>query len=149
MEGPMPHTTTWIIVANSSHATIYRMTKFPKMEQISNFEHPESRLHDIDLVTSRPGRGFESMGTARHAYQQMTDPKQMEIEIFAKSLSEHLDKAHMKGDFSRLYIVASPTFLGLLRKHLDIKTQQCVVAEIAKDMTEHRVADIEQQLANL
>ncbi len=145
----MPHTTTWIIVANSSHATIYRMTKFPKMEQISTFDHPESRLHDIDLVSTRPGRGFESTGTTRHAYQQMTDPKHTEIDIFAKSLSDYLDAAFLKGDFSRLYVVANPSFLGLLRKHLNAKTQHSVVGEIAKDMTEQPVAVIEQHLAKL
>ena len=145
----MPHTTTWTIVANSSHASIYRVTKFPKMEHLTTQEHPESRLHDRDLVTSKPGRGFESMGTARHAYQQMTDPKHTEIDKFAKSLSQYLDSAHGKGEFSRLYVVAGPTFLGLLRKHLDAKTQQSIVAEIAKDMTEQPIADVEKQLANL
>lgn len=141
--------TTWVVIANSAHAKIFRLVKFPKIEPLAVFEHPESRLHAQDLVSSRPGRNFQSGGTTRHAYQPMTDPKLVEAEKFAKLLGDYLSTVHLKGEFSRLYLIASPAFLGLLRTHIKSKTREAVIAEIAKDMTEHTTPDIEHQLAAL
>lgn len=145
----MRNQTTWVVVSNSSQAKLFRITKFPKIEIITTLEHPESRLHNVDLVSSKPGRAFDKMGPGRHSYVPVTEPKQVEVEKFAKDLAKFLTTAHFKGDFYRLYLIASPAFLGLLRKELDAKTQGAIVSEIAKDMTEHVNADIEAHIANL
>lgn len=145
----MPNPTTWIVVANSSHAKIFRLAKFPKIEELTSFDHPESRLHNQDLEGRKPGRSFQSGGTTRHAYQPETEPKEVEIEKFAKSLSDYLTTSHQKGEFSRLYLMASPSFLGLLRQYLHAVTQKVIIAELAKDMTERTTAEIEQQLCVL
>ncbi len=145
----MPNSTTWIVVANSSHAKIFRLVKFPKIEALTSMDHPESRLHNQDLEGRKPGRNFQSGGTTRHAYQPETEPKEVEIEKFAKSLSDYICSAHQKGDFSRLYLMASPAFLGLLRQRLNSTTQKAIVAQVSKDMTEHTNSEIEQQLSQL
>lgn len=145
----MPNSTTWIVVANSSHAKIFRLIKFPKIEEFASMNHPESRLHNQDLEGRKPGRNFQSGGTTRHAYQPETEPKEVEMDKFAKSLSDYICAAHQKGDFSRLYLMASPFFLGLLRQHLNLTTQKTIVAELAKDMTERSTSEIEQQLSAL
>lgn len=142
----MSNSSTWIVVANSSHAKIFNSLKFPKIEEITSLDHPESRLHNQDLEGRKPGRSFQSGGTTRHAYQPETEPKAVEIEKFAKILSRYISEAHRKGDFSRLFIMASPSFLGLLRRHIDVSTQKSIVGEIAKDMVERDHAEIEQQL---
>lgn len=56
----MPNSTTWIVVANSSHAKIFRLVKFPKIEEMTSIDHPESRLHNQDLEGRKPGRCFQS-----------------------------------------------------------------------------------------
>lgn len=146
----MPNQKTWIVVANSSHAKIFRLAqKFPKIEELTTIDHPASRLHDQDLEGRKPGRNFQSGGTTRHAYQPETDPKEVEIEKFAKSLSDYIYAAHQKGEFARLYIMANPSFLGLLRQYINPVTQKVIVAELAKDMTEHPTAEIEQHLSAL
>ncbi len=145
----MSHTTTWIVVANSSHAKIFRLAKFPKIEELISMDHPESRLHNQDLEGRKPGRNFQSGGTTRHAYQPETEPKEVEIEKFAKTLSDYISSSHQKGDFARLYIMASPAFLGLLRQNIHSTTQKAIVAEVAKDMTERSTSEIEEHLATL
>lgn len=140
---------TWVVVANSSHVKIFRVVKFPKIEVVRVMEHPESRLHDIDLVGAPPGRAFDRQGSARHAYEPKADPKHLEIEKFAKALGEHLSASQQKGAFSRLYLMASPSFLGLLRPHLSKPAQEVIIAEITKDMTDRPTADIEHHLAAL
>lgn len=143
------HSNTWVIVANSSHAKIFRLSKFPKIEELTSIDHPESRLHNQDLEGRKPGRCFQSGGTTRHAYQPETDPKAVEIQKFAKSLSDYICESHRKGDFSRLYLMASPSFLGFLRRHIDSATQKSIIAEVSKDMTERSNSEIEQQLTAL
>lgn len=139
---------TWVVIANGSCAKIFRVVKFPKIEEFEFLDHPESRLRNQDLVSSKAGRNFESTSTARSAYQAPTDPHHLELEKFAKYLADHLSDARRRQAFSRLYLMANPSFLGLLRPHLDHLTQESLVAEIGKDMTEQTIANIESQLEN-
>lgn len=140
---------TWVVVANSSHAKIFRLTKFPKIEEVTSIDHPESRLHNQDLEGRKPGRSFQSGGTTRHAYQPETEPKAVEIEKFARILCEYINESHQKANFSRLYVMASPSFLGLLRQNIHPQVQKTIIAELSKDMTERTKAEIEQQLSEL
>lgn len=140
----------WVLVANSRHAKLYRSSKFPKLEEFAAFEHPESRLpiHELE-GGSKPGRSFESSGPTRHAYQRQADPKTLEAEKFAKELSGYLGNQLDKGEFLRLYLVASPGFLGLLRHSLTPRIQTVIKAEISKDLTEQALSVIEQHLSDL
>lgn len=142
----MAQHSTWILVANSSTAKIFKLVQFPKIEAFKTFDHPESRLHDSELTSDRPGRAFESMGTARHAYESKHDPKSVEITKFGRILADFLNVAYENGDFSRLYLFANPSFLGVLRQEMPQRLQDAIVAEFGKDMTEHPTADIEKQL---
>lgn len=146
----MQNNTTWIVVANSSQAKLFKVLTFPsKITAIKNLAHPESRLHDQDLVSSKPGRSFQSMGVSRHAYQSVTDPHHAEMEKFARHVAEYLTASFNKGEFKRLYVMANPSFLGLLRQYMDHNTQKSIVAEVPKDMTEHTTEDIERQLGQV
>ncbi|KIC74076.1 hypothetical protein DB42_BL00010 [Neochlamydia sp. EPS4] len=147
--GRMPHTLTWIVVANSSKAKIYRLAKFPKIEELLVLNHPESRLQDQVLEGRKPGRNFQSGGTTRHAYEPETDPKEVEKEKFARSLGDYICAAHYKGEFTRLYLMANPAFLGLVRHHINTSTQKTIVAEVAKDLTDCPIPEIEHHLVNI
>lgn len=78
----MKKTITWILVAGDAEAKLFKLSNFPHIEQIAVYDHPESRLLDQDLISSRPGRNFDSGGTTRHAYEPHSDPKQLETEKF-------------------------------------------------------------------
>lgn len=142
----MPHHTTWVLVANSAEAKIFQLTKFPHMEIVECFSHPESHLHNQDLISSPPGRNFQSNSTARSAYEPKTSAKENECDRFAKTLSSHLTHALDQNKFERLYIIAETTFLGLLRHHLDARVKQTIISESTKDLTKHKVCDIEKTL---
>lgn len=144
----MQNQITWVVAANGSSAKFFRVVKFPKIEEFETFEHPESRLRNQDLVTSKPGRSFESTSTSRSAYEAAVDPHHMELEKFARHLGTHLSEARRNNSFSRLYLMAGPSFLGLLRPHLDHATQASIVAEIGKDMTDQHTSNIEAHLEN-
>lgn len=139
----------WVVVADSCKAKIFRVVKFPKLEEIAYLEHPESRLHNQDLVSSKPGRGFQSVGNSRSAYQQETEPKQVESIKFATEVAQHLYVASNKGEFSKLYLFAEPSFLGLLRQHLHPQIQKHIAAEVPKELTSSSIESIEHHLSEL
>lgn len=126
---------TWLLVANSSLARIFKVVKKSSLVELAVLEHPESRLHTRDLVSDKPGRSFESMGAARHAIELPTSPKQLEFVSFAKELARYLEEARTKGEFDRLYLAASPTLLGLLRQELTPLVTKLLNGEVNKDMT--------------
>jgi protein required for attachment to host cells len=140
---------TWVLVADNSKAKVFRLLKFPKLEEISFFEHPESRLHNQDLISSKPGRGFQSVGNSRSAYQQETEPRQVEMIKFAAEVAHFLYTASNNGEFEKLYIFAEPSFLGLLRQHINPQVQKHIVAEIPKELTSSPIEQIEHHLAEL
>lgn len=133
---------TWLLVANSSLARIFKVQKRQSLIELEVLEHPESRLHDRDLVSDKPGRGFESTGSSRHSMEPQTSPKQLEFMTFAKNIAHYLEEARLKGDFNRLYLVASPTLLGLLRQSLYPSTMQLISGELDRDMTHMKSNEI-------
>lgn len=131
----MKSETTWLIVANSSLARIYKLDNKHQVTELRVFEHPESRLHNQDLVSDRPGRDFESQGATRHAMEPKTSPKKLEFTLFANLLAEFLEKERSQGAFTSLYVAASPSLLGLLRQSLNPNTAKLIKGEVDKDIT--------------
>lgn len=136
----------WILVANSSNAKIYKAEKNQNLIELEVLTHLESRQKELDLVTTKPGRQFDSFGLGRHAYQQKTSPKEQEFEAFAKQISHHLDEERLKGKFGKLYLAANPSFLGLLRSCLSSQTGALIAGEIDKDLTQVKPQEIRDHL---
>ena len=126
---------TWIVVANSSHARIFRAESNHTLVEIEVMDHPESRQKDGDLVSSKPGRQFDRNGPGRHAMEPQTSPKAVEFETFARLLSTRLDAAREYEHVGKIYLSANPGFLGILRQSLSASTTSLIAAEIDKDMT--------------
>lgn len=137
---------TWFLVANTCVAKIYKVGTKQSLVEVEVLTHPESRLHNQDLVVDKPGRDFESMGNTRHAIEPKVTPKQNEFHIFAKILAGHLEKALEQGLFEKLYLAASPTLLGLLRHELKPHLQKHISGELDKDMTHLKAEEIVEQM---
>ncbi len=137
---------TWLIVANSSLARIYKIEKRFDLTELKVLEHPESRLHNLDLVSDKPGRDFESAGIGRHALEPKVLPKRHEFAVFAKSLADYLENARNQGEFETLYIAASPSLLGLLRQSIHPNTAKLIKGEVDKDMTHMKPQEIPSHL---
>lgn len=133
---------SWLLVANSSFARIFKFKKIESLEEVKNFEHPESRLRNSDLVSDKPGRDFESVGVTRHALEPKISPKRLEFITFAKHLADQLEESRKNEEFGDLYIAASPTLLGLLRQSLHPNTAKVVKGEIDKDITHLKPEEI-------
>jgi protein required for attachment to host cells len=98
------------------------------------FIHPEARLHEQDLVSDRPGRGFDRSGPGRHAEEPDTTVTEQETNNFALELSRFLLKGRSLGKFDALVLIAAPAFLGSLRERLDGPTRGRILLELAKNL---------------
>lgn len=137
---------SWLLVANSCLARIYKIEKQNELKELKVFEHPESRLHNLDLVDDKPGRNFESSGTRRHAYEPKALPKKLEFAVFAKEIADYLEYSNSQGEFDALYIAASPALLGLLRQSFHPNTSKLIKEEVDKDMTQMKAQEIPSHL---
>jgi len=137
---------TWILVADSSRARIFTAdTPSSPLEEIEDFSHTEGRLHDREITSDLPGK-IKSAGAGGHTFEQPTDPKKHEADVFAHRVAQYLEDAHNAHRFDQLLIVASPSFLGLLRNQLPEQIKKLVRFELNKDITLLSAADIRQHL---
>ena len=127
--------TVWIVVANRAVARVFQTSQpLGPIQERESFIHPESRLPDQELVSDRPGRGFDRMGPGRHAEDPDTTVTAVETANFAQELARFLLKGRNEGDFDALVLIAAPAFLGALRERLDGQTRERVMLEVDKNL---------------
>jgi protein required for attachment to host cells len=137
---------TWILVADTTRARIFTAeTPSSPLEEIEDLSHSKSRLHDREITSDLPGK-IKSFGAGGHAFEQPTDPKKYEAEVFAHTVAQYLEDAHNANRFEQLLIVAGPTFLGLMRSNLPDQIKKLIRFELNKEITTLSVADIRQHL---
>ncbi len=125
--------TTWVLVADKSRARIFRAEKpASPLQEIKDLTHPEARLHEGDLITDKTG------GEPIH--------KQDGADRFAADVCAELDKSRISDALHKLYVVAAPTFLGLLRKHQSSGLKQIIAGELDKNLSTQDPASIRKQL---
>lgn len=128
--------TTWILVANSSNANLYVNNGPHKGLQLTKqFTHPESREKASELVSDRPGHN-QAHGGGHGSFTPAIDPKQNEAEQFAQQLAHELEQGRATNLYSRLILVASPHFIGILNNQLDDHVRKLVTETIEKDYTQ-------------
>jgi protein required for attachment to host cells len=125
--------TTWIVSGDSSRARILQVTGRNRLEEIQDFVNPKGRMNDRELTTDAQPRfrGTAGPGSDR----QETGAQEHEVELFAKQIDRFLDQARVKKRYDRLFVLAPPKFLGLLRKNLDKGVEKLVRDEIDKDLS--------------
>lgn len=137
---------TWVLVADSTRARIFTAdTPSSSLEEIEDFSHTEGRLHDREITSDLPGK-IKSVGGGGHAFEQPTDPKKHEADVFAHRVAKYLEDAHNTNRFEQLMIVAGPSFLGLLRNQLPEQIIKLVRFELDKEITMLSATDIRQHL---
>lgn len=138
---------TWIVVANNSQARFFTTeNESAPLTELEALTHQEGRLHDREMTADLPGRHKGEVGAGGHAFDQATDPKQHEADLFARHVCGYLEKAHNEGQFDQLLLVAEPHFLGLLRGHLPEQLKKLVIYELDKNIASETAAEIRAHL---
>jgi len=143
----MSHTTTWILVANASHASVYESHgRTAGLELIRTFEHPLSRVKGADLISDRPGHAPAGRGGRRTAMEPNTDARRHEHEQFAHELALELGTAHANRRYDKLVLTASAAFLGMLKAQLPKEVERAIIHSQNKDYTAIPPAELATQL---
>lgn len=140
--------TTWILISNASSGKILRNTGPNKgLEVVKEFEHPQSREKNANLVTDRPGHN-PGAGNGHGSFVPATTPKEHEADIFALELARELDSGRVENQYTRLVLVAPPAFLGQLNQRLNDPVKALVSDKLEKDYTRATNKELAQHLSS-
>lgn len=99
-------------------------------------------MPDAEVSTDNTGSGGR-----HHSSSANPSESQLEEDNFAAGTAAMLNKRVLDGKIDALLVVAAPRTLGELRKHYHKTLSAILVGEIAKDLTDHSIADIERTIA--
>lgn len=136
-----------VVVADSSRARILvaESGNSPLVDE-KDYIHPESRLKEQDLVSDGSGSESDSSGFGKHSMGHEKAAHQKQAEDFSHELRDEIDKLRRTSDLRRIYLVASPKFLGLLRSSISKQCAELLSGEVNKDLVDHSIEDIRSHL---
>lgn len=138
---------TWVVVTDSTRMRIFvAETPVGPLTEAGNLVHGESRLRNQDLVSDDGGRAFDSKGNGRHGMDSKTDAKTQEQINFTIEICNYLEAEYQASSFNRLYLVAPPGMMGLLRDRLGKNVQQALVDTLDKNLVQLSTAKIRSHL---
>lgn len=137
----------WVLVADNSRARFFTAEKpVGPLTEVRDLTNPEARLHEGDLVSDKTGRDRNSNSGTAHGVGADASHKQDGADRFALAICEELVAARTAGSFHKLYVLAAPAFLGLLRRHQTAALKQCIAAELDKNLAAQDLATIRKYL---
>lgn len=124
----------WVVAANSVTCRIYHYDKHPaKLTLIKEIFHPENRLKKEDYLTSdKPGH-YQGGDASRGAFSPRTDPKDVEIDNFAREIAKELEQGRKTGAYEKFIIMTTPHMDGLIFSHTDKHVKKLIANNIQKD----------------
>lgn len=126
----------WIISLNSSLGHIYSYE--PKKHSLILLEsigNPSAKLKESDLVSDRPGH-YQTMHSAKGAYEPPTSPHDVELNYFTKKLADFLKKGLDNHEYTQLILCSAPHVGGILLSNLDKQVAQTLLTNIKKNFVE-------------
>lgn len=127
--------TSWILVADSSRARLFRLTDDGgQVEELLGFVNPDA---DIRSATrTRPPRTHDRLGHARHIIEPHTSLKERSISGFTAELRTVLERGLASNAYQQLVLIAPPLFLGALRQTLGKQVRSRVAVALGRELTE-------------
>lgn len=137
----------WVVVAGDAKARILTRDETTEtLIEVHELVSFDAYVPEKSLVSDKPGRAFDSNGKGRHAMGYKTDPKEQVSIRFAKELADYLETNRQKKVYIKLYIIAAPHLLGLLRKELSKGVSELVLLEIDKNLVAQDIKSISEHL---
>ena len=141
----IPHD-SFVLVADGRKSLFFRNEgdgEFPNLiverrEVKENPDHHEQATDTAGQAAGHVGGVSATMGE--------TDFHALEEQRFAADTAAMLKERALRNEFESLVVVAPPKTLGELRKHYHKEVEKRLVAEVAKDLTNLPVPEIERVL---
>lgn len=136
-----------VVVADASKARYFRVdSPTGELIELSQDANPEGRMYNRELISDSRGEQTSHARDSRSVVDESNDPKNVEIQRFARSIADKLDKERTQGSLEKLYVIAPPKFLGELRHHMKPALKSVVVEEINKDLANMEAHELRKQL---
>lgn len=133
----------WLVVADGEKALFLQNVGDEKFPNLTVFrEEEQDNPPNREQAANRRGRFNDGPNVHRSAVQD-TDWHQLGKDRFAAELADILYKQAHKDRFAQLVLVAAPSVLGEMRKQLHQEVTDRLIGEVAKDLTNHPVDEIE------
>lgn len=142
--------TIFVIVADASRARIFSaVDKAAPLTETKDLVNTATRLRDQDLIADGHGSGVDSAGHGKHTMGHENDAHKHQASEFSRQLADEIERERGAGALLRIYIIAPPEFLGLIRSDLTKASSALVEATINKDLVQHSIDDIRSHLPKL
>ncbi|MEN9450731.1 MAG: hypothetical protein RJA83_1349 [Pseudomonadota bacterium] len=126
----------WVISLNSSLGHIYSYEpKNHKLILLESLENPSAKLKESDLVSDRPGH-YQTMHSAKGAYEAPSSPHEVELDHFTKILADFLKKGLDNHQYKQLILCSAPHVGGVLLGNLDKQVTETLLVNIKKNFVE-------------
>jgi protein required for attachment to host cells len=139
-----------VVVASSSKAKVLIAEDgHSPLVESAVYDHPQSRLREQDLVSDGSGSATDSGGFGKHSMGHEQAARHKQAGLFAQEIGAEIDKLRRKTNLRRIYLVAPPKFLGLLRGSISKQCLELLHGEVNKDLVTHSIEDIRSHLPKL
>lgn len=115
------------------------------LREIDSRVHSASRQRTEDLVSDRQGRD-RGRGSAVHSLGGDGEPHRQAVVMFAREVAELLNRETLEGAVDRLYVLAPPELLGMLRKEFHPATIAALVADRSVNVVTESIEQIRRHL---
>lgn len=126
---------TWVIVADGGGARLFRNVGTDMSLALRQEEILDLQQVDVERDSGPGPMPDEAL------------PRQVDEAAFARQLAAQINAAALKHEFEHLILAADPTTLGRMRPLLHKQVQARMLAELAKDLTNSPLADIQRSLS--
>ena len=142
-----PPTCIWVVAADAARARIFRARRADgSLTEIEDLLNPDARDGGRARRADRMGHAANAARGGGHSLQRNADePRQVLIE-FGQRLARRPTEARKRGEFDRIYVVAEPHLLGVVRDGLDRATRRLLAGAVAKDVSRRGAATIRERL---
>jgi protein required for attachment to host cells len=126
-----------VVAADSARARVFRAgTPDAPLEEVDALLNPEARLHEGDLVEDSAGRRGTRPTQAKRSALGGETAKRHRAEEFAALVCDRVARQLRAARAGRLYLVAEPEFLGLLRRRFGRSVLRQVAGAVAKSVAD-------------
>lgn len=126
----------WVISLNSSLGHIYSYEpKNHTLILLESLENPSAKLKESNLTSDRPGH-YQTMHSAKGAYEAPHSPHEIELDHFTKNVADFLKKGLDNHQYTQLILCSAPHAGGILLSNLDKHVAQTLLANIKKNLVE-------------
>lgn len=126
----------WVVVADKSRARIFQTHgKIDELVEVEDLLNPKGRQEDTELRHDAKGR-FYGKGERHqaHTVEPSVSQEDHAADRFSREVMQYIEHANDDNRFESLVMIASPEFLGLLRRQFSRRIEGKIRQQLSTDI---------------